>query len=331
MATNALPGNDFAACTGCSLCLLVCPVWRATHDIRLTPHGRAKALQHGATAVDLIESIASCTFCGACEPACPEGIDLIGMIVGLRQQLPASSARNLSVAQTPLHSSSRSQSPAHGAPSVVLADQSLRDHPDILACVVSLLGVQNNDDNGADISCALETGTLVSPSRIEAFVEPLQRKGRIVVADGLLLRHLRAWLPRTRIESIGAALSRLPALRRQLRSSDLYVIEPRGYHADYERQVRHYDALRVETGCETNLDLQRIAIPAIARNLSQRLDASVPRDLESARWILHRRRMSRIVVESVDDIRVFEQITDCPVVHVAHLVDPPATTERGAW
>jgi ferredoxin len=43
-------GKGYAACSGCSLCLLVCPVWRATRDIRLTPHGRAKALQHGASA-----------------------------------------------------------------------------------------------------------------------------------------------------------------------------------------------------------------------------------------------------------------------------------------
>ena len=42
-----------ASCSGCSLCLLACPVWRQTRDIRLTPHGRAKALQHGAGAAAL--------------------------------------------------------------------------------------------------------------------------------------------------------------------------------------------------------------------------------------------------------------------------------------
>ena len=47
---NKLRDNaDYAACSGCSLCLLVCPVWRRRRDdLRLTPHGRAKALQHGA-------------------------------------------------------------------------------------------------------------------------------------------------------------------------------------------------------------------------------------------------------------------------------------------
>jgi Fe-S oxidoreductase len=79
---------EFSSCHGCSLCLLSCPVWRQTRDVRLTPHGRAKALQHGATAADLHASIASCTLCGSCEPACPEEIPLVDMILELRRQQP---------------------------------------------------------------------------------------------------------------------------------------------------------------------------------------------------------------------------------------------------
>jgi hypothetical protein len=106
------------------------------------------------------------------------------------------------------------------------------------------------------------------------------------------------------------------------------VIEARGYHADYERQVRHYDALRVETGCTINLDLQRIAIPATARSLPQHLQRQGPDDADQARWILQGRDVSRIVVESGDDIGAFTQVTDCPVIHVAHLLD--SSRESGA-
>ena len=77
---------DHSACCGCSLCLLVCPVWRKTRDLTLTPRGRAKALQHGAAVADIAPSIESCTLCGACEPVCPENIDLVGMIVELRRR-----------------------------------------------------------------------------------------------------------------------------------------------------------------------------------------------------------------------------------------------------
>ena len=83
--------KSHASCHGCSLCLLACPVWRQTRDVRLTPHGRAKALQHGASAEDLAASISSCTLCGACEPACPEQIPLVDMILELRREQPLGS------------------------------------------------------------------------------------------------------------------------------------------------------------------------------------------------------------------------------------------------
>src|SRR5216117_3349495 len=71
-------------CSGCGLCLLVCPVWREARDVRLTPKGRARAIQHGATRDDLAASVARCTLCGACEPACPEELPLVDMLMELR-------------------------------------------------------------------------------------------------------------------------------------------------------------------------------------------------------------------------------------------------------
>src|SRR3954466_7481040 len=79
--------KDHAECSGCSLCLLVCPAWRSTHDPRMTPEGRAKALQHGATADHLAGALHSWVLCGACEPVCPENIDLVGMTLDLRARI----------------------------------------------------------------------------------------------------------------------------------------------------------------------------------------------------------------------------------------------------
>jgi hypothetical protein len=83
------------------------------------------------------------------------------------------------------------------------------------------------------------------------------------------------------------------------------VIEPRAYHEDYERLVKHYDRLRLERGCATNLDLQRIAIPAAGE----------------ADWILKGRRVERIVVERMEDAEAFSRHSALPVVHVAELAD----------
>ncbi len=321
----------YTACSGCSLCLLVCPVWRGTHDLRLTPHGRAKALQHGATLDDIAPSIAACTLCGACEPVCPENIGLVDMLLELRRALPPSTvAQNLRTRMQvlpprPLVTTSKS------AP-VLLAGATLSRNQALLARISILLGdkrkIAVESDNGADIALALEIGAAVPPQRIERFLAPLRQRDTLVVGDGLLLRSLRAWLPRSRIVSLGVALSSLAPIRQRLRAGDLYVIEPRAYHADYEKLVVYYDNLRAATGCAMNLDLQRIAIPATVSNLPQRLGREAPADGEQLRWLLKGQRISRIVVENVEDRAAFDQVCAIPIVHLAELADDETLPER---
>src|SRR5258706_131156 len=130
---------------------------------------------------------------------------------------------------------------------------------------------------------------------------PLRAARRLVVAEGLLLRALRRWLPKVPSISLGEALTMKSAIRDKLRADDLYVIEPRAFHHDHARLVGHYDGLRAASGCEMNLDLQRIAIPA-----------------SQAQWILEGRQVARIVVEDVNDGAAFS-FAAAPVIHVADL------------
>jgi ferredoxin len=321
---SAAPRQDYSSCSGCGLCLLVCPVWRRHHDIGLTPLGRAKALQHGAGAADTAESIRSCTLCAACEPACPEDIDLVAMTLDLRRQLPqpavAQRVRGEMDGQT-----ARSPAPRVTAATLLLPGRALRGRPDTLARVAALLGsagkVAIADDDGEDIALALEAGATIPGPRLHRFLQPLRRLHRIVSADGLLLRQLRQSLPGSKCTSLGEALSGLAAVRRALRADDLYVIEPRAYHADFQRLVKYYDGLRSATGCTFNLDLQRIAIPAAARSLPQRLGLAAIDDSAQIRWILQGRNVARIVVESLEDGAAFARFGDCPVVHLADLAD----------
>ena len=316
--------KDYASCSGCSLCLLVCPVWRRSRDRGLTPLGRAKALQHGAVAADIAASIESCTLCGACEPVCPEDIGLVEMTLNLRRRLPPSAAAQDLLTRMD-EQAARPHAPRASSPAVLLPGQGLRERPATLARAAALLGGVGNisiaDDDGADIALALEAGAAVPALRLERFLQPLRGLRKIVVADGLLLRQLRLWLPRSKIVSLGEALSGLAGVRRALGAGDLYVIEPRAYHADYQRLVKHYDALRTDRGCTLNLDLQRIAIPATARSLPQRLGLAAIDDEVQARWILQGRNVTRIVVESVEDGAAFEKVSACAVVHLADLAD----------
>jgi NAD-dependent dihydropyrimidine dehydrogenase PreA subunit len=322
--------QDHAACSGCNLCLLVCPVWRQTRDFSLTPHGRAKALQHGADIAAITASIESCTLCGACDPVCPEHIDLIGMIVELRRKLPQSSA-NQSLEKKMRAHAANAPATQPTARLMLLPGAALRNHAPTLARVAALLGKGGKlavaHDDGWDIALALEAGAWIPEQRLEQFLAPLRPLKKIIVVDGLLLRHLKLWLPQSKIVALGEALTALDAVRRGLRATDMYVIEPRAYHADYERLVKYYDRLRVEAGCAFNLDLQRIAIPATARSLPQRLGLKPPDDGAHARWILHGHAITRIVVESLEDIAAFGSAGDCPVVHVADLADDEGQCE----
>lgn len=301
-AASRIPARkDHAACSGCSLCLLVCPVWRETRDPRLSPEGRAKALQHGASAGELADSAKACRLCGACEPVCPETIDLIGMTLDLRARL----ADNEAVAAMQSRMQAIVSPPPAGATTVLLPGPALRAKPDRLAKVAALLGAAACADGGEDIAQAVASGIDVPGERLRAFLAHLRGARSIIVEDGLWMRHLRAWLPGARLASLGEALGNLQSVRRGLRKTDLYVIEPRAYHGDYERLVKHYDRLRVERGCAFNLDLQRIAIPAAGQ----------------AEWILKGRAVERIVVERHDDAEPFVQHGRYPVVHLAELAD----------
>ncbi|MCX7170879.1 MAG: (Fe-S)-binding protein [Proteobacteria bacterium] len=307
-----------AACSGCSLCLLVCPVWRRSRDLALTPHGRAKALQNGVAVDDLADSADSCTLCGACRPVCPEQIDPVDLLIRLRRQLaPAKGWPAL------LAHGEADPAPQVYSRQVLLPGAALRAQPGRLAKVMTLLGtgLQVGADDGSDISLALEAGALLPQRRLERFLAPLRGSNTIIAADGLLCHYLAHWLPKAAILSLGQALSGQARVRSQLRATDLYVIEPRAYHANYQRLVKYYDRLRKERGCELNLDLQRIAIPATARSLSQGLGRIAPDDAAQIDWLLQGRRMSRIVVESLEDYAALAQASHCPVVHVADLVE----------
>ena len=277
---------DHHSCSGCSLCLLVCPVWRETRDVRLTPRGRAKAIQHGAGREDIAASVAGCTLCGACEPACPEDLPLVDLLMELRREVPLPKVSGTALA---------------GRAYLLLAGEALGADRDRLHRTLSLLGggCELAADDGRDVADALESGAAVSPERLEAFLSPLRGARRLVVAESILLRAMRRWLPRAASVGLGEAL--MPAIGQKLQAGDLYVVESRAFNGDHARLVGRYDALRHASGCEMNLDLQRIAIPG-----------------SQAGWILEGRRIERIVVEDLADGDAFA-FSGKPVLHVADL------------
>ena len=314
MYSTAQP-RDYPACSGCSLCRLVCPMWRQHRDPRFSPEGVAKARQHGATVTELAEVLDACTLCGACDPVCPEAIALTSMIMELRRELEV--PPDLQVLQVG-YEQAAAQAAAAPAGALLLAGAALRAEPDLLARIEALLGLRGAEDDGADLAVALEIGGDIDPLRRRRFLAGLDGR-TLVVGDGLLLAALRVWLPGARLQGLGEALGNLPAIRRRIASADFYVIEARAYHADHARLTAHYDSLRKESGCAMNLDLQRIAMPARASAYPGLRMGPTREDLEQARWLLQGRQPARIVVEDAAEREVFRRVADVPVLHLAEL------------
>lgn len=289
-------------------------MWHQTRDIRLTPHGRAKALQHGATVDEIAASIASCTLCGACVPACPEEIDLLGLMLDLRRQQPLAPER----VAAKMNGSAKAVMHAGTTSTLLLLGERLRGDTARLARILALLGerVAVAEDDGYDIGLAFEAGVAVSNERVANFLAGLHGAPRLIVADGIMHYALRRLSPGLRVQGLGEALSTLAPVRSRLRASDLYVIEPRAFHGDYARLIGHYDALRANSGCAMNLDLQRFAVPTTASSAQNALGLPGIDAAAQARWILQGRTIARIVVEDMADAAVFASVSRQPVVHL---------------
>lgn len=286
-----------------------------------TRKGRARALQGGATIEDIAASVDACLLCGSCEPVCPEGIGIASMNMEQRSKLnklrtnyppwyPKPSGINTRIKDNALHNSI-----------ILIAGEypgfDIKAHSNVIKLLGGNKKVSLAADDGRDIAGLLEAGLPVSQDRIDNFIRPLRHADKLVVPEGLLHVPLRKWLSGKKVIGIGEALLSSAHIRKALGPEDLYIIECRGYHSDYERLVKFYDRLRKETGCQTNLDLQRIAIPTGASSLQAKKDVEAAGCLEQARWIIRGRSMKRIVVEDIADLDVFQRVADVPVIHIS--------------
>ena len=299
--------KNFTHCHGCGLCTVVCPLWHQTRDVAVAPHGHAKALQFGGEINT--RALFDCVLCGACEPVCPEDIPIMDLLLGLRRDAVTRGDHTPPAqASAPVASQTTPQSGT-----LLIADEALLQQQELSERCQGLLNATLATDNGSDIAHALHHGIEVETGRLAAFLNAIKQASTLIVSNGLLQRLIQQWLPNITVNSLGYALSNLPAIQQKLGNNDLYLIESRGYHADFSRMVSHYDELRKSRGCELNLDLQRLAITTGG------VDADEAFRSQQAAWLIKGLDISRIVVESLDDGAVMRQQCDLPVVHVAEI------------
>ncbi len=309
--------NGYEKCNGCGLCTLPCPIWQQSRDALMTFAGRARALQGGAKTEEIRNSIDACILCGSCEAACSMGIRAVDITLQLRAEINDNNKENL------LH---RFNVQTVNNTNLLLPNAALLKDEKILKRTTNLLNLRLDKDNSPDILLILlkkfETGIMPEVEMAEAFLRTLIRLRKIVIADGLFKRYIRALVPAlsTEIISLGEALLRIPGIQAALRPTDLYIIEARSYNIDFKRCMPFYTEISRQTGCRMNLDLQRIAIPTGGCINTETGNEFTPKSTGQIRWILEGQSFDRIVVESVEDIELLINAgIDIPVIHVAEL------------
>jgi len=142
-----------------------------------------------------------------------------------------------------------------------------------------------------------------------------------VVVEGILHRFLRRRLPRLRVVGLAEALLRVEGVRRSLRPGDFLVLDARSFHSDYQRNLKLFDRVRRESGCQMNLDLQRLAIPTTADATAGSRAARESTVATAIRWMLQGREIERIVAESPVELGAFRAHTEIPVVHLSEIAN----------
>lgn len=301
--------SDLAAyeCNGCAVCLLSCPVWRQSHDQTLTFCGRMRSMQGGAELHELKASVDNCTLCGSCEPVCSYGVESVMRTIDMRVLLRDEKRDSGEPEAGRVQASGR----VFLAGPMLIADRESLEKT--LAC---LDGVTLFQDNGDDLSKAMEAGGSITTSRINGFMDSLDSASEIIVSDGLLYRLIRRFSTHDRVHTLGEAMIAMSEIQSQIGPDDMYVIDARAYNSDFKRLVGFYDNIRRTTGVMMNLDLHRVAIPTGA---SFHSPPGIVDPVSQAEWILKGRVARRIIVERLEDMGPFRSATDIPVVFLAGL------------
>ena len=277
----------------------------------MTFAGRALALQAGAQPEELKDSVGACLLCGSCEPVCPMGIRTVDITLKLREALNNGKSKD----DLPQVQVSRSATDR----AVLIPDTALKSNAGLLERTLRLLDIPLTEDSGSDILEAYESGRRPNPGRVTAFLKALSGVRKIVVADGLFKRYMRAVFPGLEVIGLGEALLRLPIVRSALKPTDLYIIEARAFNTDFKKCLPFYMEVRKQTGCIMNLDLQRIAIPAGACCKTELKSRSAPDSAKQISWILEGRSFDRVVAETAEDVMLFKKTVTQQVIHVSEL------------
>jgi ferredoxin len=268
----------FGDCMGCGLCVLGCPAFEETGFDLLTARGRNKALQAGLTAPEMVEPIWACTLCGYCDAICPTHVNNVEIVLQLRRTLPPSPHRGFGVTRALVE------------PDLVLGCTIRERAPHLIPSIQQFLRRIGRPaaltDEGCCGSLDVEAGNaLPSCAKAGVVADPICAAQYDADVLGLLaMQHLDLF---------------------DLPMPFYYFAPTRIVNGDHPRAYPLYDALRRRFGCDTNLDLNRLARSTSASSV-QWLSGRDGRDAAAAvARLLEHSRAERIITCSPADYLAF--------------------------
>jgi ferredoxin len=254
--------------------MIGCPAYEESSFEPLTAKGRNKALQAGLGAADMTESVWACTLCGYCDAVCPKDVHNVEIVLDLRRRL-------------------------HGAP----APSAPVSRPLVLGCTVreraawlvpSILEFLKRIGRPAEPEAEGCCGALdVEAGR----ALPGKARAGIVVDPVCLGQHEAEFLGELAMQHLDRFVLKPPFY---------YFVPHRVVNGAHARAYPLYDALRRATGCETNLDLNRLARSTSAGSL-QGLSGKDARDVKAAvERLLRHSKAERVITCSPADYLAFK-------------------------
>jgi ferredoxin len=237
----------------------------------------------------MVEPIWACTLCGYCDAICPSGVNNVQIVLHLRRELAGGAIATAQAAE----------------PRALVLGCTIRDRaPHLRPSIEEFLRRVGRPIGPADTACCgsleVEAGR-AAPTRLKAGV----------VADPVCLEQYDA-------EFLGLlAMEHVDLF--QFKAPFYYYAPHRIVNRDHARVYPLYDALRRRSGCEMNLDLNRLARSTSAGSV-QGLSGRGARDIPAAvaRLLAHS-RAERIITCSPADYLAFKSysgretlfITEC--------------------
>ena len=268
------PDLNFGDCVGCGLCILGCPAYEETGFDVLTARGRNKALQSGLAAEDMVEPIWACTLCGYCDAVCPTHVHNVDIVLKLRRDLAGEVVASAPASRALVLGCTIRERAPHLIPSIAEFLRRIGKPADL--SVESCCG-----------SLDVEAGRAM-PARVKAGV----------VADPICFEQYDA-------EFLGVlAMQHLDLF--ELKAPFYYFAPHRIVNRDHARVYPLYDALRRSSGCDMNLDLNRLARSTSAGSV-QGLSGENARDIAAAVGrLLEHSKAERVITCSPADYLAFK-------------------------